>query len=107
MAAFITAPKWFARVLMNAPIQAAFIWLGRCMRDIGEMYARYKVDERSDRGGLHLTLTPTPTLTLTLTPTLTPIQGTVPWFYNEVLPLGEGAALRLVARVMRAASTTP
>lgn len=54
VAAFITAPKWFARVLMNAPI-----------------------------------------------------QGTVPWFYNEVLPLGEGAALRFVARIMRATSTSP
>ena len=25
-----------------------------------------------------------------------PVQGTLPWFYNEVLPLGEGNVLRLV-----------
>ena len=47
LSAFFTAPKWFARVLMNAPI-----------------------------------------------------QGTVPWFYNEVLPLGEATALRYIARVV-------
>ena len=40
VAAFFTLPKWFSRVLMNAPA-----------------------------------------------------QGTLPWFYNEVLPLGEGAVL--------------
>jgi hypothetical protein len=43
MAAFFTGPKWFSRVLMNAPA-----------------------------------------------------QGTLPWFYNEVLPLGERTALTLV-----------
>ena len=46
-AAFFTPSKWFARVLMNAPI-----------------------------------------------------QGTVPWFYNEVLPLGESAVLRALGRVL-------
>ena len=40
-AAFFTLPKWFSRVMMNAPI-----------------------------------------------------QGTVPWFYNEILPFGEPAAMR-------------
>lgn len=43
MAAFFTGPKWFSRVLMNAPA-----------------------------------------------------QGTLPWFYNEVLPLGEASVLRIV-----------
>jgi hypothetical protein len=42
-AAFFTVPKWFSRVLMNAPA-----------------------------------------------------QGTLPWFYNEVLPMGEEALLRIV-----------
>jgi hypothetical protein len=42
-AAFFTVPKWFSRVLMNAPA-----------------------------------------------------QGTLPWFYNEVLPMGEEALLRAV-----------
>jgi len=46
-AAFFTAPKWFSRVLMNAPA-----------------------------------------------------QGTLPWFYNEVLPRGEGAVLRLVQKAV-------
>ena len=27
-----------------------------------------------------------------------PIQGTLPWFYNDVLPLGEPAALKLAGR---------
>ena len=45
-ASLFTVPKWFSRVLMNAPI-----------------------------------------------------QGTVPWFYNEILPIGEGAALAGAARV--------
>jgi len=49
VASLFTAPKWFARVLMNAPI-----------------------------------------------------QGTVPWFYNEILPLGEGGALNAAARARRA-----
>lgn len=43
LAAFITAPKWFSRVLMNAPA-----------------------------------------------------QGVLPWFYNEVLPMGEPAVLSVV-----------
>jgi len=46
--AFLTAPKWFARVLMNAPI-----------------------------------------------------QGTVPWFYNEILPIGEPTALRAASWLYR------
>ena len=29
-----------------------------------------------------------------------PIQGTVPWFYNEVLPLGEGAWLAGAANLL-------
>jgi len=45
MAAFFTAPKWFSRVLMNAPA-----------------------------------------------------QGVLPWFYNEILPLGEDSALRFVKK---------
>ena len=28
-----------------------------------------------------------------------PIQGTVPWFYNEILPLGERAAMSGVSRI--------
>jgi len=51
VSAFFTPPKWFARVLMNAPI-----------------------------------------------------QGTVPWFYNEVLPLGEDATMGAVASVYSALS---
>ena len=47
MAAFFTVPKWFSRVLMNAPA-----------------------------------------------------QGTLPWFYNEVLPLGEGMVLRTVQSIL-------
>ena len=47
MAAFFTVPKWFSRVLMNAPA-----------------------------------------------------QGTLPWFYNEVLPLGEDTLLRTVQSVL-------
>ena len=47
MAAFFTAPKWFSRVLMNAPA-----------------------------------------------------QGTLPWFYNEVLPMGEETALRTVKAIL-------
>ena len=43
MAAFFTAPKWFSRVLMNAPA-----------------------------------------------------QGSLPWFYNEILPMGEGQVLKFV-----------
>ena len=31
-----------------------------------------------------------------------PIQGTVPWFYNEVLPLGESAALSVVSNLYSA-----
>jgi hypothetical protein len=41
LAAFFTGPKWFSRVLMNAPA-----------------------------------------------------QGTLPWFYNEILPMGEGVVLK-------------
>ncbi len=41
MAAFLTVPKWFSRILMNAPV-----------------------------------------------------QGSLPWFYNNVLPLGEGTVMR-------------
>ena len=40
MAAFFTVPKWFSRILMNAPV-----------------------------------------------------QGSLPWFYNNILPMGEGAVL--------------
>ena len=47
LGAFITGPKWFSRVMMNAPI-----------------------------------------------------QGTMPWFYNNVLPLGEGLALAGVASAL-------
>ena len=47
MAAFFTVPKWFSRVLMNAPA-----------------------------------------------------QGTLPWFYNEVLPMGETAVLRTVQSIL-------
>eukprot|EP00977_Amphora_coffeiformis_P013216 scaffold3408_cov129-Amphora_coffeaeformis.AAC.11 len=47
LAAFFTGPKWFSRVLMNAPA-----------------------------------------------------QGTLPWFYNEVLPLGEEAVLRTVQAIL-------
>jgi hypothetical protein len=46
-AAFFTLPKWFSRVLMNAPA-----------------------------------------------------QGTLPWFYNEILPLGEDLALQTARRVL-------
>jgi hypothetical protein len=46
-AAFFTLPKWFSRVLMNAPA-----------------------------------------------------QGTLPWFYNEVLPLGEDLALQTVKSIL-------
>lgn len=42
MSAFITAPKWFSRILMNAPV-----------------------------------------------------QGSLPWFYNNVLPLGEGTVMKV------------
>lgn len=42
IAAFITAPKWFSRILMNAPV-----------------------------------------------------QGSLPWFYNNILPLGEGSVLEI------------
>ena len=45
MAAFFTTPKWFSRVLMNAPA-----------------------------------------------------QGVLPWFYNEILPLGEGTVLNFVKK---------
>lgn len=45
--AFITGPKWFSRVLMNAPA-----------------------------------------------------QGTLPWFYNEILPVGERAVLKAVKTVV-------
>jgi len=45
MAAFFTTPKWFARVLMNAPA-----------------------------------------------------QGSLPWFYNEVLPMGEPALMSIVKK---------
>ena len=47
MSAFFTVPKWFSRVLMNAPA-----------------------------------------------------QGTLPWFYNEVLPLGETAVLGAVQAIL-------
>ena len=46
LSAFFTGPKWFSRVLMNAPA-----------------------------------------------------QGVLPWFYNEVLPLGEGAVLSTVKKL--------
>ena len=52
LSAFFTPPKWFARVLMNAPI-----------------------------------------------------QGTLPWFYNDVLPLGEPAALKLAGRAYASVSS--
>ena len=29
-----------------------------------------------------------------------PIQGTVPWFYNEILPLGESAVLRALGKIL-------
>ena len=45
--AFFTAPKWFSRVLMNAPA-----------------------------------------------------QGTLPWFYNEVLPMGEETVLRTLKAIL-------
>jgi len=47
LAAFFTGPKWFSRVLMNAPA-----------------------------------------------------QGTLPWFYNQVLPMGEEAVLRSVQAII-------
>jgi len=50
--AFFTIPKWFSRVLMNAPA-----------------------------------------------------QGTLPWFYNEVLPLGEGAFLSATGVLLQAGPT--
>lgn len=50
MAAFITVPKWFSRVLMNAPV-----------------------------------------------------QGSLPWFYNNILPLGEGKVIE-VARWVTSSS---
>jgi hypothetical protein len=28
-----------------------------------------------------------------------PIQGTVPWFYNAILPMGEDVVLKLVAKL--------
>lgn len=49
MAAFFTTPKWFSRVLMNAPA-----------------------------------------------------QGVLPWFYNEVLPLGEDSILKFVKKYVYA-----
>ncbi len=52
LSAFFTPPKWFARVLMNAPI-----------------------------------------------------QGTLPWFYNDVLPLGEPAVLELAGRAYSSVSS--
>lgn len=52
-AAFWTAPKWFSRVLMNAPA-----------------------------------------------------QGTLPWFYNEVLPLGEMAVLQAVQTLLVRSTVT-
>lgn len=47
LAAFFTVPKWFSRVLMNAPA-----------------------------------------------------QGTLPWFYNELLPMGEPAVLQAVRALL-------
>ena len=52
MAAFITLPKWFSRILMNAPV-----------------------------------------------------QGSLPWFYNNVLPLGEGTVIN-TAKLALSTSTT-
>ena len=34
-----------------------------------------------------------------------PIQGTLPWFYNDVLPLGEPAALQLAGRAYSSCSS--
>lgn len=51
MAAFITLPKWFSRILMNAPL-----------------------------------------------------QGSLPWFYNNVLPMGEGAVIN-AARLFASSSS--
>jgi len=34
-----------------------------------------------------------------------PIQGTLPWFYNDVLPLGEPAALKLAGRAYASVSS--
>ena len=34
-----------------------------------------------------------------------PIQGTLPWFYNDVLYLGEPAALKLAGRAYSSVSS--
>jgi hypothetical protein len=52
MAAFITVPKWFSRILMNAPV-----------------------------------------------------QGSLPWFYNNILPLGEGTVLNAANWVTSSSSS--
>ena len=54
LAAFFTVPKWFSRVLMNAPI-----------------------------------------------------QGTVPWFYNEILPIGEQPCLSFAASLLKSGAAGP
>lgn len=53
MAAFFTVPKWFSRILMNAPV-----------------------------------------------------QGSLPWFYNNILPLGEGTVLNAARSVVASSSSS-
>lgn len=53
MAAFITVPKWFSRILMNAPV-----------------------------------------------------QGSLPWFYNNVLPMGEGTVMKAASSVFTSFSSS-
>lgn len=54
ISAFITAPKWFSRILMNAPV-----------------------------------------------------QGSLPWFYNNILPLGEGSVLDAARHAHASLSPSP
>ncbi|KAL7443725.1 hypothetical protein ACHAXH_006574 [Discostella pseudostelligera] len=54
ISAFITAPKWFSRILMNAPV-----------------------------------------------------QGSLPWFYNNILPLGEGSVLEVARWANASLSPSP
>ena len=54
ISAFITAPKWFSRILMNAPV-----------------------------------------------------QGSLPWFYNNILPLGEGSVLEVARCANASLSPSP
>ena len=73
LSAFFTPPKWFARVLMNAPAQGETEPVADCS------YATQSTESTYLDCGY--------------------VAGTIPWFYNQVLPIGEPAIMSVTRAV--------